>query len=388
MSRLRKTSAMRAILPFFLPRPAAARIVLTGCLALTGLDFQKDASLHAADSSEVEARAGSLPLSPELKRWFDFSREVERGLRTGDKDFSLELKKSAEGTSAYVKVQYKGEVVGAFLSENSSTSVQGEISTFNIARALGCEALFQPGIAMELRGKGLATFKVLLEAAVFSAQKEENRKNVLREMEWDPEVLHGVFKQWLPLKPIEYQSIELPDVPPNGVLNEADPVAPFLHADAPQPALAELTLPGTDGAHAPARELARELSDILLVDALAGQWDRFSGRNLHVYVEKNVARFAALDNGGAKLGGDREYLHFFEKWVTRFDRPVVSRLYDLDAFFMHPNDREFLGFRSEQALADALGIESGWPDFVSRVHEVATHVRRVERNAGAFFAED
>lgn len=381
----------------FLLRPAGtvARFCVAGAAGLfllsNNIQAEEKRELPAkAPANETKAEPGALPATRETKEWFAFAREVAQGLRTGDPRFALQRKTGGDGTSVYAKVLYNGEVVGAFLSENSSTSVEGEIASFNIARALGCGHLFQPAVAMELRGKGLAAFQKMIETAEADPVREANRQRILDEIGSDPAALHGVFKQWLPMQPLEYRSIELPDAPPNGALNEADPVARFLRADAPQPPAAELELPGLGGAHAPARGLARELSDILLVDALAGQWDRFSGNNLHLYVENGVARFAALDNGGASLANDHGYLAYFEKWVSRFDKPTVERLYKLDAFLQEPGAREFLGFRRTEDLAAALGIraQNSWEGFTNRVKEVAAHVRRCEKSGGAFFSRD
>ncbi len=352
--------------------------LLNGLLAVAAL---------AQSGCPLEARPGALPSSPELDRWFVFAKEVERGLRVGDPRFALELKKSGEGNSAYAKVRFKGEVVGAFLSENSSTSVVGEIATFEIGRALGCGGLFQPGVNMELRGKGLATFRRLLEAGEFVGEKELNRKQVLDEIASDPAVLHGVFKQWLPMTPVAYRSIERPDVPPNGALNESDPIARFLKRDAPQPGPGLIALPGVEG-RAPERELAGQLSDILLVDALAGEWDRFSGGNLHVYVEDGRARLVALDDGGADFKNDQGYLEKFKNWVTRFDPEVAANLFALEKFCDQPGDYGFRGFRNATSLAGALNIDGAgeWDVFKQRVHKVAAHVRAAEKAGGAFFS--
>src|SRR4051812_16152423 len=78
------------------------------------------------------AAPAALPASPELEGWYARAREIERGLRLGEPAYTLELKKN----HVYAKVLRHGEVVGRFRPETSSTSVQGEISTFNIGRAL------------------------------------------------------------------------------------------------------------------------------------------------------------------------------------------------------------------------------------------------------------
>jgi len=358
------------------------RLLISWCL-FSGL---LTVAALAQSGHPLDARPGALPSSAELHRWFEFSKDVARGLCEGDPRFGLELKNSGQENSAYAKVLFEGEVVGAFLSENSSTSVAGEISTFEIGRALGCGGLFQPAVNMELRGTGLATFRRLLEAGVFVGAKELNRQQVLDEIASDPAVLHGVFKQWLPMKPVAYRSIELPDFPPNGALNESDPIARFLKRSAPQARTEMIDLPGVGGS-APACELARQLSDILLVDAMAGEWDRFSGANLHAYVESGRARLVALDNGGASFKNDQGYLDKFKSWVTRFDPEVAANLFELEKFCDRPGEHEFRGFRDEASLARALNIDGAdaWDVFKQRVRKVAAHVREAEKAGGAFF---
>ena len=326
------------------------------------------------------ATAPSLPASAELKTWYSFVQYVEKGLESGDRKLAFEMKRA----HVYPKVRWNGELVGAFRSASASTNVEGEIATFNIARALGCEDLFQQATGVELRGKGLATLTRLFETAKFPAEKEKDRRQVLAEIAGEPEVLHGVFKQALPVKAVKYRSIERAEATTNGVLNEADPVARFLKRRAPQPGMEPMTPPGIKG-QAPTRTLARQLSSILLVDALAGQWDRFSGGNLHMLVEDGGARFIAVDNGGAGFKDDQGYLGRFKKTVTRFDPRVTARLFALEAFL--EKGGRFLDFHDEHSLAEAMRIDERehWDVFKDRVRQVAAHVRA--SGEGSLFEE-
>ena len=340
----------------------------------------------------VETSQPMLPQSTELRNWFSFVKEVESGLARGDAHFSFQMKKM----HTHAKVLRDEQVIGAFRTETSTTCVDGEIATFHIARALGCGELFQPAAPVHLRGKGLETLRQMMAAAKFPAAKEQDRQDVLKEIADNPDGLRGDFRKATPLEAVKYHAIELPTVPPNGWLNENDRVAVFLKWGAPQPGVAELKLKGLD-CHAPAVSLARELSDILLVDALAGQWDRFSGGNLHVVVMKDRAHFLAVDNGGASSKDDQGYMQLFKKWVTRFDRRVVAQLFALESFLdarkqespaASASERaKFLGFDDERSLADAMNMHEGkdWEVFKARVHEVAAHVRSIGERA--YFSE-
>ena len=331
----------------------------------------------------------SLPQSAELRHWFSLVQEVEAGLERGDARFAFQMKKM----HVHAKVLRDGEVIGAFRSETSSTCVDGEIASFNIARVLGCGELFHPASPIELRGKGLATLKQLMEAARFPGFKEEDRQQVLLEIAQNPDGMRGDFRMVTPVDAEKYHAIEVPTLPPNGGLNEQDRVAVFLKSGAPQPGAAEIKLKGLD-CRAPAVSFARELSDIMLVDALAGEWDRFSGGNVHVVVTKGRAHFLAVDNGGASFEDDQGYMALFKKWVTRFDQKVVTRLFALEAFLAEEEKdkpvakrKKFLGFSDEESLADAMSISTpvDWEVFKQRVSEVAAHVRSV--GDGNFFAE-
>ncbi len=330
-----------------------------------------------------------LPQSAELGRWFSLVREVEAGLESGDARFSFQMKKM----HVHAKVLRDEEVVGAFRTETSSTCVDGEIASYSIARVLGCGELFQPAVPITLRGKGLATFRHLMETARFPEFKEDDRRQVLEEIARNPAGLRGGFRMTTPANAEKYFAFELPSLPPNGGLNEEDRVAVFLKCDAPQPGTAELKLKHLDG-HAPAASLARELSDILVVDALAGEWDRFSGGNLHVVVAEGRAHFLAVDNGGGSFEDDQGNMGRFRKTVTRFDRRAVTRLFALEEFLAAERKgkpigttKEFLGFTDERSLAEAMFISTpvDWEVFRRRVREVAKHVRSV--GEGGFFAE-
>ena len=317
-------------------------------------------SLHAA----------SLPADERIAPILALAETIESGLAAGDPRFQLVDRKPG-GTSAYALVEEGGKVIGAVIPENSATSIVGEVSTFNLGRALGCSELFQPAAKVSLRGKGLARFRAILQAGRYSGAREQNRQNILARIAKNPDALPCVYKHWGAEKPREYSAISTGGSP-NGVLRESDVVARFLKAGAPQPGEQELAL---GGGTAPARDLARELSNIFLVDALAGQWDRFSGGNLHVRVTDGRVHFIALDNGGASIEGGMGYLELFKGWVTRFDRPVAARLLELDALLS--KGQPFLGFSDADSFCAAIGLETPVQNKVlaRRVASLATHVR-------------
>jgi hypothetical protein len=333
---------------------------------------------HARAATEkLEQKAGSLPTSPEFERLRAEAKEAERGLQKGEAHFALEMKKA----HVYAKVLKHREVIGRYRPETEASSVRAEVSTYNIGRALGCGELFQPAVPMDLRGKGLATFRRLVESSSFPEYRQDERKALLEAIDNEPEVLHGAFKPLPPTDALKYRGAERPEDEPNGGLETSDPIAKYLRHDAPQPGHQPVPLPSASLHLAPAH-LARQLSDILLVDALAGQWDRFSGNNLHL-LPGHGGQFFAIDNGGADPLNDQGYLERFTRWVTRFDPVVAEHLSALDAFLRKKGS--FRGYTSERALAAALGIEDKqeWKGFKERVHRVNAHVHSAR--SGGFF---
>jgi hypothetical protein len=334
--------------------------------------------LHSSCAAEKpEVKSGALPASPELERLRLEAKEAERGLQKGEAHFALEMKKA----HVYAKVLKHGEVIGRFRPDTDSSSVRAEISTYNIGRALGCGELFQPAVPMDLRGKGLATFRRLLEASHFPDYRQDERDFLLQRFDSEPDELEGAFKPLTPAEAVKYRGAERPDEEPNGGLETNDPIAKYLRHDAPQPGRQPILLPSV-GLHLAPAPLARQLSNIMVVDALAGQWDRFSGNNLHL-LPAHGGQFMAIDNGGADPVNDQGYLERFTRWVTRFDPTVAEQLAALDAFLRKKGS--FRGYTSERALAAALGIEDPkeWKGFKERVHRVNAHVH-VARSGGFF----
>lgn len=322
--------------------------------------------------------AGAIPTSPVLERWLASARTIERELQQGDGHYSLVMKKA----HVYANVLKDGKVIGRFRPETLSTSVRAEVSTFQIGRALGCGELFQPAVAMDLRGESLRNFRQQLALAKFPPHRTDERAALLEVLEAEPEVLHGVFKPIVPARATVYLPAERPKEAPNGGLNTNDEFARFLRHNEPQPGHKTVALAGRP---LPASPLARQLSNILLVDALAGQWDRFSGHNLHLLLTATGPHFMAIDNGGANPIDDQGYLEKFTHWVTRFDPDTVERLSALDAFLQQGG--EFCGFASENALKNALGFKDAkeWHAFKERVRRVSRHVSAIE--SGGRFEE-
>jgi hypothetical protein len=72
-------------------------------------------------------------------------------------------------------------------------------------------------------------------------------------------------------------------------------------------------------------ELARHFSQIMALDILTGQWDRWSGGNVEATTDGSRVYFLACDNGGASMTGPGTFAKY-SRIVTRFDRAQIQRV--------------------------------------------------------------
>ena len=91
-------------------------------------------------------------------------------------------------------------------------------------------------------------------------------------------------------------------------------------------------------------QAAKDVSALVVLDAITSQHDRWPGHNVHFrlterdrfrrgaepgVVEGGPARPMSLDNGDSFVASQRRAFGVLRKYVGRFDRDLVSRLYDL-----------------------------------------------------------
>lgn len=363
-----------------------------GCLALVSLTVFSSACAAPEEAEEAEggseaavsqgdlsarterSLAQRLPTTEALDAWYQSIEEMEAALESGDPRFSLEPNRGG-GTSAYVQVKRDGKTVGAFLPENSATIPLGEVRAFQLARALGVPDNVGRGVFFRMKGQGLARLASIMETERYKDAKEENRKKISAKLAAGPTSLLGVYKAWDGPRPNDYESLAKGGSP-NGTINTNDPFVKLLSSSAPRPTADLVGLAGVSGGKAPQLDLARQLSSVLLIDALNGQWDRFSGGNMHAFVENGVVRFVTLDNGGVTPSGTglaatyRDLI--VKKWVTRYDRDVARRIIAMNAL-ANGAGGEALGFRDAQALRDALMMSTDreWTGFRTGLAAVA-----------------
>lgn len=293
------------------------------------------------------------------------------------------LKPSSGGTSVYAVLNRNNAPIGAVIPENSATSLSGETLAYTLSRALGVSDLYQPGIYFFLTGNNLQAFKNIIPSTPYPYQhKEENRLKLIKRIEQNPNGIDTVFKKW-DSKPNDYDamvSVSANTLNTSHVLpGSSAPLASFLKCNGPQPSTStKVTMNKGTTSEATA---ARQLSSILLIDALMQQWDRFSGGNLQTVTKDGVVRFVAYDNGGTwSPGWTAKTLSF----VTRFDRDVAEKILGLNNF-LNNNSGEYQGLKTEAELTAALGMEK-FPNAMATlkktVKQVATHI---QNNPNCFF---
>ncbi len=327
------------------------------------------------------------------------AREIEDYFETGSNRVKITLNEKS-GNSVYMLVflnsqarhghsnEYK--LLGAILPENSSTIVLGEIFSYNLARVLGFEKYYGPGVHFVLKGEGLKKFRSMILKARYNEAKEINRKNLLKQTK-RANKLNCVYKKW-GSKPYDLNKLVR-----NNSLNPQNIMANYITAKNKKPGsemieLADLRQ-GPGNGKGIAIDLARQLSVIMLIDILTGQWDRFSGGNLQATVQNGKISLAAFDNGGTFCYNDGARL--FKRYisiVSRFDKDIVKRLVKMNNFLNKKTIKSFLIYKSEEEFRNDMGIIQGpdnlskadwvWKMFKINLSKLIKHIKNTEVHYG------
>jgi hypothetical protein len=329
---------------------------------------------------------------PDQSQW-ESQEEFVRTLDLSQEGTTLSL--SGGGTSIYAVVNRGDRPIAAVIPKNTASVLSGEIMSFHLARALGVPDLAQPGFYHLLTGPNLEKFKTVIPLVPYPPlpnrkdpthpkpnPKEENRLDVLKQIEQSPGGIATVVKIW-DAKPAEYEplvdadveTLEQTHVLPGG----SAPVATLLRCDGPQPSTKTVSF--NRGKTVESKAI-RQLSNIFLIDAMMGQWDRFSGGNLQTVTKDGEVRFFAVDNGGTN--GSLETTKKYFNIVSRFDQPVAERILELDQFLNGKQTPKatFLGLSTEADFLQAMNVDALPKDkklnmekFKQAVHLLAEHIR-------------
>lgn len=246
----------------------------------------------------------------------------------------------------------------SFVPTNASSVPEAEVVSYRLARFLGVSRNYYPVDYYQLGPKATAKLRDMI-AKVREDEDDRiaNRKLVLNQLKANPNTILGIYR----IKP-KTKMYTVRALGTQGNFNLKTGLSAAIRANGQMPTDRLMPLEGIKGGRPeyptpPTErqvELARQLSDIFVIDQLLGQWDRF-WENLEASGDKNGRlKLIARDNGGATLDDWDDY-ETYNRWVSRYDRDMIERLTALNGF-LKGEVREFAGFTSPDAWKTAVGF--------------------------------
>jgi hypothetical protein len=251
-----------------------------------------------------------------------------------------------------LKIDKNGKTVGSFIwrrSRGNSGNPNTEIAYFNMARILGFENIVRPAVPFKIGPRAITEYEKLLKNdPINNQQRQDNRSATLEFIQTNPGEMRGGLKCKKPKSTEEYNEIVGNDGP-----NMDDPIMRLVQADQPMPA-AEVTIKIKNKIYkASAVDTGRAWSNLMVLDAIFGQWDRFSQGNVTVVTENDTFALFSTDNGGADFG--QTWPERNVGWFSRYDANTVARLKQLSAF-LEGQATEFGGYTDPKVFVVDLGL--------------------------------
>ncbi len=299
-----------------------------------------------------------------------------------DDSTKYQFKELSGSTSINLKIQkidptdpkgYKSR--GSFVARNGAANPDTEIAYFQMSAIFGYDHIFRPAARYELGPRASASFRSLINnASIHGSARLENKASILKAI-GSGNALRGCVKAKKNDTATELTDIANSGAAPNGAPRSSHPVIASIQAGNPKPqAGTQVTL--KKGYVGDALELAREYSVIMTLDAIFGQWDRYSGGNVVIMKDKDGhAHFYATDNGGADVNKGTSWNEHNLAWFSRYDRKVVGRVKELYAFLNNPASG-YLGYTSAERFLVDLGLYTQL--------DPGTYVERMKRNLKLF----
>jgi hypothetical protein len=300
------------------------------------------AELATLDPEKAKALASKPPLVEARLESLDLA----------DDAWSFKAPAGFEGTSIWLKIKDReGTTVAMFKPSNGNTYHRGEVFTWRMAKLLGLEAMYPVTVLHELDSRGCAKAAAELGKVKYKGLKEKNRRLIIDRCRSGH--LEGAVKDWVK-DFIFFQGI--------GKVEKLKrhSIVQTLRIGGPKPEKGkkvplELSSKLYKPDHCRKAEyrgwldqnlLARDLSDLLIMDVLNANEDRFPGANLEVRSLKGAketskclldfgeSRLFSLDNGGTFKGGAARSLTDMRDQVKlgRFNRRTFERLTHLAEF--------------------------------------------------------
>jgi hypothetical protein len=281
-----------------------------------------------------------------------------------DEALTFKASKGYEGTSVWVKVKdANGHNVAIFKPTNGNTYHRGEVFTYQMSKLLGIEKIYPVTTLQTLDKDGCQKFVSALEKVKYKGMKEKNRVRLIKKCRKGS--LEGAVKEWVSGFQF-FQAIGTSDKlkkhhvfsylskrysqPPKNKTIKARTVTKYYKPDHCKRGTYKGTLD--------VAQLARDVSDLLIMDVLNANEDRFPGANIDfktlgksVESRKCVfdfgpSRLFSLDNGATFKGTySNGYVDFTKRLKpTRFVRRTYQRLKAIDGFVKGEQSRPiFLG---------------------------------------------
>jgi hypothetical protein len=300
--------------------------------------------LDGKTATKKYAQALHMPLVREVQL-----RQVDIN---GDAEYTFKGSKGYEGTSVWLKIKDpSGKNIAVFKPTNGNTYHRGEVFTYQMAKILGTEELYPVTLLHTLDADGCRKFNAALEKVKYKGMKEKNRKRLMGKCEKGE--LEGAVKEWV-RDFIFFQAI--------GKVEKLRKHSMFKHLirEKAHPTVGEkLKVKTVSRLYKPDHckkatykgrmdkaRLAQDLSDMMVMDVLNSNEDRFPGANVEfksvagaTEKEKCVfdfgeSRLFSLDNGATFKGTASNAHADFKKRLkpSRFCRETFARLKAVNLF--------------------------------------------------------
>jgi hypothetical protein len=332
----------------------------------------RESPVPIKSATHVEAPVPGPPIAnPAQLKAEAFLEAIEFGAE----DIRLRSLPSHDGCSCVIKVQRRvgsgkearWENIAAMKTRSGFTYPQAEVGYYRMGKYLGFN-IFAVTVSRNLKRAGIKMLLADLENRDFGhACKEPARQKLVLRLKKDLERRHPThrvaLKEWLP----SFQHF-----PSDGFhrLPEVFRCGEHLTRAGEQPSQDVVEFENSRRgkkatryvAEASIRDMVVDISNLMVLDAVASQYDRWGGHNLHFRLEPGEeyreteegvlrggrGRILALDNGSAMRGKTVRSLKNLKRRVHRYDKRFVHRLRELQRWVKEDPQgaREWLGLPS------------------------------------------
>ena len=278
---------------------------------------------------------------------------AEPKLLTVDQDVT-HIKRIGGGSSLVYKLLKNKEVIAAFkpFQKRFQSNYRSEIAAYRLCPLIRCGFDIPTNVPVYFDFKAFSG----LYARLSSNPKEEFAEIIPTRLPDGSFRVDGTYKDWIPDFadfPIEFTNIWHPWLNPGLSRNDLNsPASDIIPVIAKRHKLgnkfADKLSPHIEGITQ--YQLARQISNLIVLDFLINNWDRFSGAPTLYGVNCQIAngRFMSIDNGAGfpKTPSPKPDKHLHE--ITRFSRITYDAIKSLendkdkvnDYLFPNPSDME------------------------------------------------